>query len=80
MLSKWLVRLTQWKIQGVCIGVKNIDFTPIMDENGVVTIMVDAEEGSKGELMMKQQNPNCWCWQSTRTDIVVHNKFLYYDN
>ena len=80
MLSKWIVKLTQGKIQWVCIGVKTIDFTPLMDDSGVVTIYVDAEEWAKWELMMKQQNPNCWCWYSTWIDIVVHDHFLYYDN
>lgn len=80
MLSKWIVRLTQWKIMWVCIGVRNVPFYPLMDDKGVVTIKVDAEEWGKGELMMKQQNPNCGCWYSTRTDVVVRDWFLYYDN
>ena len=80
MISKGIVKLTQWKIQGVCIWTKNVDFYPLMDEKWVVTIHVEAEEWAKGELMMKQQNPNCWCWYSTWVDVYVHDWFLYYDN
>lgn len=83
MLSKWIVKLTQWKIQWVCIGVQNVPFYPLMDDKGVVTIAVRVEDGveewAKWELMMKQQNPSCGCRYSTWVDIVVHDWFLYYD-